>query len=211
MTDDDCVPRADWAERLTAALEGADVVGGRTVSRPRVLDEATQLVVDLVAEREPFFPTMNLACRRELLLAEPFDERFLVSEDREWCARVAATRSQLRVRAPGRGRAPSGAVRAVGFLARHYRYGRGACRYRRVRSGGASRSGRRDSTARFFGGLSPQRGRRSRGRGVAGGDDAPGSHARRSGAREQRLAATVELDAAQLADGRGDVHEPGRA
>jgi hypothetical protein len=97
-----------------------------------VLDEATQLVVDHVVEREPFFPGMNLACRRELLLAEPFDESLRTAEDREWCARVAARGHRFATE-------PLAVVEhrpelsPLGFLQRHYGYGRGVAGYRRTR------------------------------------------------------------------------------
>jgi glycosyltransferase involved in cell wall biosynthesis len=131
FTDDDCIPRSDWAERLVSALAEANVAGGRTVTLGRVLDEATQLVFDHVSERETFFPTMNLACRRELLLAEPFDESFRVAEDREWCTRLAARGHRFATE-------PLAVVEhrpelsPVGFLRRHYRYGRGAWNYHRA-------------------------------------------------------------------------------
>jgi GT2 family glycosyltransferase len=100
LTDDDCEPDEDWLERLRARLRaGADAVAGSTVnaSPSDVLAEASQLVAAALMRSAPgdpaglvFAPSSNLACRREVLVAVPFDERYpaAAGEDRDWCARL---------------------------------------------------------------------------------------------------------------------------
>lgn len=142
FTDDDCAPRPDWAARMIAALrEGADVVGGTTVngrSGDRFI-EVSELVVralqDSTRRRDThrvFIPSNNLACRRELLDAHPFDQRFrrAAGEDRAWCAAVAAAGRQLEL-VPEAIVAHSPDLGLGGFWRQHLRYGRAAWQFRR--------------------------------------------------------------------------------
>ena len=97
FTDDDCRPGANWLATLERRFEcGAEVVAGPTLATGDVVARASQLVTNhLVDEsREPsgavaFAPTSNIACRRSVHDAAPFDEAFptAAGEDR----RVAAT------------------------------------------------------------------------------------------------------------------------
>jgi glycosyltransferase involved in cell wall biosynthesis len=96
LTDDDCEPAPDWAERLAAAVRhGADASAGLTTvaagsSSPSV---ASQLIADFLIERTrgqagrvSFAPTNNLACRASLLAELPFDESYplAAAEDCDW-------------------------------------------------------------------------------------------------------------------------------
>jgi glycosyltransferase involved in cell wall biosynthesis len=141
FTDDDCEPAAGWAEALVRAVEaGADAAAGRTLSaNPRsaiavaaeVVAEAPELASVSSTGRLSFAPTNNLACRADVLVAVPFDERYRAAagEDRDWCARLEAAGYVLRA-APGAElvHRPDATLRA--FLRQQVRYGRGAYRFR---------------------------------------------------------------------------------
>ncbi len=142
FTDDDCEPEPEWALKLVRLLQaGTDVVGGATVNGrdgdPFV--ETSELIVrELQASTRRrlagrvFIPSNNLACRRAVMLAHPFDERYSApgGEDRAWCARVAAAGLTLRLE-------PSALVTHCptldlrGFWRQHVRYGRGAYHFAR--------------------------------------------------------------------------------
>jgi len=141
--DDDCESEPEWAARLAEMIRsGADAGGGPTVTgRPENLyDAATQTVVNTAAElpggRPSFLPGSNLACRRDVLLAVPFDERFSgAGEDREWCARLVRLGYRL-------GCEETAVVRHYqdlsfgSFWRKHVGYGRGA--YTFMRSQGSA-------------------------------------------------------------------------
>jgi glycosyltransferase involved in cell wall biosynthesis len=133
FTDDDCVPQIDWVEKLAAAIEdGADAVAGRTLSPPGALAEASEIISRAPAlAAEPFAPSNNLACRKAVFEAVPFDEsyRHAAAEDRDWCLRLVAAGHTLRSE-------PSACVihqpnlTLSSFLRRQVRYGHGAYRFR---------------------------------------------------------------------------------
>jgi glycosyltransferase involved in cell wall biosynthesis len=136
FTDDDCESEADWAAQLAEMIRGgADAGGGTTVpGRPENrYDAATQAIVNTVAEvsraRPSFLPGCNLACRRDVLLAVPFDERFTeAAEDREWCARLV----RLGYRVGWEETAVIRHYQNLSFLSfwrKHLNYGRGAYRF----------------------------------------------------------------------------------
>lgn len=142
FTDDDCEPEPEWAAKLVRLLQaGTDVVGGATVNgcQGDPFVEASELIVRELQEStrrrlagRVFIPSNNLACRRSVLMAHPFDERYSApgGEDRAWCARVAAAgltlaleRSALVTHRP--------ALDLRGFWRQHLRYGRGAHHFAR--------------------------------------------------------------------------------
>ena len=156
--DDDCEAEEMWAAELAAVLErGADVAAGSSMNaRPDdALTSASQTVVDFVRAESAgayggpaFVPSNNLACRREVALAVPFDEAYGPlpgGEDRDWCARVHAA-----------GYSVVPALSAVvlhrqelmlgSFWRKHVDYGRGSYRYRRAWS-------RRLESPRYYGRL----------------------------------------------------------
>jgi GT2 family glycosyltransferase len=103
FTDCDCVPEPGWLEAGLAALEDADLVGGRmTVS---VGDEAAMSGAEAFervfafdnrdyVETKGFSVTANLFTRRDVFEAVgPFDNG--VSEDLEWCRRAVAAGYRL--------------------------------------------------------------------------------------------------------------------
>jgi GT2 family glycosyltransferase len=98
ITDADCRPAPDWLERLVAALDDSDGVGGRIRTvlptdppLPALVDAARRLDQQLFLD-EGFVAFANFACRRALIDAVgPFNEQLRSNGDREWCLRAAAT------------------------------------------------------------------------------------------------------------------------
>lgn len=155
LTDDDCLPRREWLERLVAAERehpGA-LVGGSTLNGlPDDLFALTsQLIVDLVYEHfnvDPddayFFTSNNILCRRDLLQdVGMFDTAFQVAgaEDRDLCDRWRAAGRRLFWRRDACiEHCHQQPLRK--FVDLHYRYGRGAHLYqakRRARGTGTMR------------------------------------------------------------------------
>jgi GT2 family glycosyltransferase len=146
FTDDDCLPRPDWLERLVAAEAGhpGALVGGTTVNGlpDNVYAATSQLIVDLVYEHfnaDPddayFFTSNNMLCRRDRLLAiGGFDASYerAGAEDRDLCDRwrAAGLRLVWRTDAVIEHRHPQSLRK---FVELHYRYGRGAHRYQHLR------------------------------------------------------------------------------
>jgi cellulose synthase/poly-beta-1,6-N-acetylglucosamine synthase-like glycosyltransferase len=144
LTDDDCRPAPDWlatiVERFahdggtTSAVAGPSVTGNAcntfAIASQAVTSYLTASSADPVAGTVGFAPTSNLACRRELLLAVPFDERFPLAagEDRAWCADVTRLGHRIRFE-------PAAIVRHDqnldfrGYWRQQQRYGRGAYRF----------------------------------------------------------------------------------
>jgi cellulose synthase/poly-beta-1,6-N-acetylglucosamine synthase-like glycosyltransferase len=136
FTDDDCRPRRDWAERLTAAVsDGIDVVAGRTVAfRPGAVAAAWEVVADAPNGAAPalaFAPTNNIACRAEVARAVPFDPRYRspAGEDRDWCAQVVRSGYTF-VREPSAVVEHDHVQSVVAFFRQQVRYGRGAYTFR---------------------------------------------------------------------------------
>lgn len=141
LTDDDCEPLTDWAERLVAAIRsGADAAAGRIV---RGNNGAVAVASELIAEAPAFAvvgshnslsfaPSNNLACRADVLAAVPFDERYptAAGEDRDWCARLIAGGYVLR-REPSAALIHRPEVTLRAFVRQQLRYGRGAFWFRR--------------------------------------------------------------------------------
>jgi len=144
FTDDDCEPVPGWAHALTCRITadpGATAVAGPTRNgrSGSVLGAASQAIATHLAEatmdpatgRMRFAPTSNLACRAEVCLSIPFDERYPLAagEDRDWCARLADAGHALVFE-------PSALVHhhqelsPAGFWRQQLRYGRGAYRFR---------------------------------------------------------------------------------
>jgi glycosyltransferase involved in cell wall biosynthesis len=140
LTDDDCEPEPDWAERLAAAIrDGADASAGLTVVSPGSSSAAvaSQLIADFLVQHGrgqathlSFAPTNNLACRSALLAELPFDESypFAAGEDRDWCARLVESGGTLVFEE--RARVIHATDEHKGFWRRNYRYGRGGQRFR---------------------------------------------------------------------------------
>jgi GT2 family glycosyltransferase len=151
LLDDDCEPRADWAATLVAAVEhGAPVAAGRGVNADPAdaLAGATQTILDhlTISSLRPdgttsFAPTYNLACRRDVVLSVPFDERFVnQGADRDWCARVVQSGYSIafeqRAVVEHRQRLGLGS-----FWRKHRAYGGGSARFHRRHRTGLERPG----------------------------------------------------------------------
>jgi glycosyltransferase involved in cell wall biosynthesis len=102
ITDADCVPEPDWLERMLAALERADVVGGCIRMRmppgaglPALVD-ASRRLDQRTFVAEGFVAFASFACRRELLdRVGPFNEALRSNGDREWCLRATAAGARV--------------------------------------------------------------------------------------------------------------------
>jgi glycosyltransferase involved in cell wall biosynthesis len=141
LLDDDCEPRPTWAARLLAAVDdGAPVAAGRCVTADPAdaLADATQTILDYLtlSSLRPdgttsFAPTYNLACRRDVVLSVPFDERYVnQGADRDWCARLLQSGLSIAFEelAVVEHR-PSLDLR--GFWRKHRAYGGGSARFHR--------------------------------------------------------------------------------
>jgi GT2 family glycosyltransferase len=155
FTDDDCRPARGWLRALAArwAGDGELAVGGRTTNgRPEnVFASASQAVVDLVyahyngdADAPRFFASNNLAVPASGFRAlGGFDESFRTSEDREFCDRWLRRGGRFAYEPDAIVR-HSPRVDLSAFVARHFRYGRGAFRFHRSRARNVAESVRRE-------------------------------------------------------------------
>jgi GT2 family glycosyltransferase len=140
FTDDDCAPAADWIEELEKAVQGgADVAGGKTIASGGALSEASEFIARVPMSTTDdgtsltFAPSNNLACRKAVFDAYPFDESYptAAGEDREWCMRVVSSGYTLCF-VPTARVVHHQQLTLRGFLRQQTRYGRGAFRFRRL-------------------------------------------------------------------------------
>ena len=143
FTDDDCVPAPDWAQRLAAACAHGGAAAGSTLADAAAGPAATaaQLLTNtlMLSTRTQaadgatlrFAPTCNLACHADTLRALPFDESFAdaAGEDRDWCARLAASGAPLH-HVPGAVVVHRPQLGLRGLVRQGLRYGRGAIGFR---------------------------------------------------------------------------------
>ncbi len=162
LTDDDCLPHADWLRHLSEAYlaHPSALIGGRTGNglRTNPYSTASQTLVDYLYERlgrtsspNYFFTTSNIAGPRAGFVAVAFDERFVLpaGEDRDLCDRWKVTGPLVY------------AARAMvdhchdlsltGFVRQQFGYGRGARALHRSRSHRGMRF--RFEGLSFYGGL----------------------------------------------------------
>ena len=143
--DDDCLATPDWlagfASAFRANSRGA-LLGG-AIANPltdNVYTELAEIILKVLLERyHPerggvyFFRTANLAVRRdEFLTSGGFDPSFATSEDREFCDRWIHQGGTM-VQARSAVVLHDNPLGLWTFLRRHYRYGRGAYRFHRLR------------------------------------------------------------------------------
>lgn len=151
LLDDDCEPGPGWAAALLPPIErGTAAAAGRCVNADPsdALADATQVVLDFLTLRSvlpdgttSFAPTYNLACRREVALAVPFQESYVdQGADRDWCARLVQQGFSIAFE-------PDAIVvhrQSVGlraFWRKHLEYGRGSARFHRRHGTGLERPG----------------------------------------------------------------------
>lgn len=150
FTDDDCQPRSDWLSKLDEEFARHEdcMIGGRTVNRltDNLWSETSQLVVEMAYSfynRTPqdasFFASNNMAVPAEIFSRlGGFDPSFrIASEDRELCNRWRFAEHRL-VYAPNAVIYHEHSLTFSTFCRQHFRYGRGAAQYHRVRSRGGS-------------------------------------------------------------------------
>jgi GT2 family glycosyltransferase len=157
FTDDDCLPTANWLEKLVSALrqQPAALVGGSTFNglNSDIFAETSQLIVELVyrhfnshPQQAYFFASNNMACSRRVFDAVGgFDTNFnLASEDREFCDRWRMNRHQLVWEQDALMEHRHGQS-FFGFTELHFRYGKGAWQYQATRRRRKSGSLRKDT------------------------------------------------------------------
>lgn len=158
FTDDDCVPGTGWLGALVARLDrGSTVVAGPTRPGGRsAFVHASQVVTNhLVDESRDrsgavgFAPTSNIACRRAVHEAVPFDEQFptAAGEDRAWCDALHAAGHRIDF-VPDAWVVHEPDLDARRFWRQHARYGAGAFRYFRTVRDRENARGRQP--ARFY-------------------------------------------------------------
>lgn len=143
--DDDCMPKADWLQKLAARLaETPDrLMGGRTLNalNNNPFSTASQLILDIVysyynadPSNPRFFASNNLAIPAGWFRAlGGFDVNFRTSEDRELCDRWLHQGYHMTY-------VPEGivyhahALTLGGFVRQYFGYGRGAFRFHQTRA-----------------------------------------------------------------------------
>lgn len=160
FTDDDCRPQPSWLRALDAQLERTPehLLGGRTVNalRENHWSATSQAIVDMVyafynadPEAPRFFASNNMVVAADLFAAVGgfrADEFRIASEDRELCDRWRHAGHGLAY-VPGAVVEHAHDLRFASFCRQHFRYGRGAMHYHRVRA--QRRSGRLREDALF--------------------------------------------------------------
>ena len=144
--DDDCRPEPEWLERWRLAHErnpGA-VIGGRTVNtlRANPYASASQLLIDYLYEyygtsgsSGRFFTSNNFgAPRRPFFQVGGFDTGFrcAAGEDREFCQRWSSSGWPL-IYDPSIIVGHAHSLNLGGYLMQHFRYGKAARRYWKLR------------------------------------------------------------------------------
>ncbi len=131
LLDDDCVVGSAWAEKLVETVAAGDrLVAAGTVRTPddaNIWLRASERIALEAEVASSFFRTMNLACRRQLLLELRFDETFRAAggEDRDWCVRAARSGVAFR-RVTEASVDHRSALDGRSFVAQQVRYGRAA-------------------------------------------------------------------------------------
>jgi GT2 family glycosyltransferase len=145
FVDDDCAPAADWLTKLARRLVDCPdrLVGGRTINRlvDNLYSSTSQSIVDVVYShynadpaRARFLASNNMAVNAELFRdAGGFDERFRVSEDREFCDRWLMIGRQA-MYAPEAIVYHAHDLSFASFCRQHFSYGQGAHRFYQVRA-----------------------------------------------------------------------------
>ena len=152
FTDDDCTAAADWLQRLAArfASTPGHLIGGRVINAltNNPYSTATQVIVDVIYDyydpekgRAHFFPTNNFALAADRFQeVGGFDENWPVvaAEDREFCYRWLQ-RGFFMKHASEANVYHRHCLTLRSFCELHFRYGRGAYYYHRLRANSPGR------------------------------------------------------------------------
>jgi len=138
FTDDDCRPRKDWLRSIEARLtaDPEAMVGGaiRNAAPENRYSTATQVIIDFLYQGVlRFVATSNLAVpARAFLELGGFDSSWPIAggEDREFCSRWVNSGRKLFL-APDAVVDHAHQLSLLSFWNQHFRYGRGACWFRR--------------------------------------------------------------------------------
>ena len=146
FTDDDCEADENWLNRLDDVFTefGECMIGGRTINRltKNYFSMSSQFIVDLAysfynrdCKNAKFFASNNMALTAHLYKKlGGFDADFrIASEDRDLCDRCRFERNRL-VYEPEAVIWHSHSLSFLRFWRQHFRYGRGAARFHRVRA-----------------------------------------------------------------------------
>lgn len=143
--DDDCTPASDWLKVFAKHFKNTPdcLVGGRTINRltNNLFSTTSQLIVDIVyrhynanPEHARFFASNNIAIpAREFHELGGFNPRFRTSEDRELCNRWLHHGYRM-VYAEDAVIYHAHPLNLRTFCKQHFNYGRGACRYHKIRA-----------------------------------------------------------------------------
>ena len=148
FTDDDCSPHESWLERLLTSFQVTPTVmiGGQTINQltDNVYAQASQTLIDYIyqyyaEERSEmhFFASSNLALPLDAFKSQGgFDQEFpsASGEDREFCDRWNLNGNSLKY-TPDAIIYHSHELNLRQFCELHYRYGNGARRFWRHRTG----------------------------------------------------------------------------
>lgn len=135
LLDDDCVPRAGWAESFVGGKPTPPrlVVAGCVIppSNASPWLRASERIAVSAETGSRFFRTLNLSCGTELLRDVPFDETFSAAagEDRDWCLRAASAGATF-AREPAAIVEHRADIGARAFFGQQLRYGRAVHRLR---------------------------------------------------------------------------------
>lgn len=157
FTDDDCLPERNWlrayAARFTATPDA--LVGGRTLNAlsDNLYSATSQAIIEVVYEHfntstgALFFASNNFAVpARRFHEVGRFDEKFITSEDREFCDRWAHQGYRM-IYAPEALNYHAHPLTLRTLWRQHFGYGRGAFSFHRARH---LRYGARPSPDRSF-------------------------------------------------------------
>lgn len=146
FTDDDCLPERGWLDALKSALDQSPgaLVGGFTTNclAGNLYSETSQLIHQIVYRhynRDPgratFLASNNMALRAQDFAAiGGFDPAFrLASEDREFCDRWLWTGRPM-IYEENAVVLHAHELTLQAFCEQHFRYGRGAAKYHRLRA-----------------------------------------------------------------------------
>jgi len=147
FTDDDCMPKADWLEKLALRFAETpyDLIGGRTFNAlcENQYSTASQILIDYLYEyynpafdHARFLTSNNLAVpAAQFRTLGGFDAAFplAAAEDRDFCDRWRQ-RGHRMICAPEVIVYHAHALTFRSFLKQHFRYGRGAFSFQRARA-----------------------------------------------------------------------------